>query len=71
MNKVLALDGLFDCKKPLMRAFVAGKNSVKSTDKNKKDDDYIQRSEFRYFLLYLRQYFEYWVMFDSIDTSDD
>jgi len=31
MNKVLALDGLFDCKKPLMRAFVAGKNSVKST----------------------------------------
>ena len=41
MNKVLALDGLFDCKKPLMRAFVAGKNSVKSTGKNKKDDDYI------------------------------
>jgi hypothetical protein len=33
--------------------------------------DYIQYHEFRAFLSYLRQYFEYWVMFDRLDASDD
>ena len=27
--------------------------------------------EFRIFLVYLRQYFEYWAMFESIDVSGD
>merc|ERR1711907_166322 len=31
--------------------------------------DYIEFKEFRVFLSYLRQYFEYWVMFNRIDTS--
>jgi Ca2+-binding EF-hand superfamily protein len=33
--------------------------------------DFLDFAEFRALLTYLRQYFEYWVMFDRIDTSDD
>ena len=33
--------------------------------------DYIEFHEFRTLLWYLRQYFEYWVMFNRIDTSQD
>jgi hypothetical protein len=69
VRDVLQLDGLFECKKPIMRAFQVAKNCVKS--KSKVGDDYIEWLEFRYFLLYLRQYFEYWVMFTKIDTSGD
>ncbi len=35
------------------------------------NDDYVDYSEFRMFLLYLRQYLELWVMFAAIDTSGD
>jgi len=35
------------------------------------NDDFVERSEFRYLLLCIRQYLEYWVMFDSMDTDDD
>ena len=31
----------------------------------------LEPKEFRAFLSYLRQYFEYWVMFNRIDTSHD
>jgi hypothetical protein len=34
-------------------------------------EDFIERIEFRMLLLYLRQYFELYVMFDEVDTSDD
>lgn len=34
-------------------------------------DDYIELNEFRFFLLSLRQYFEYWVAFCRTDTDGD
>ena len=52
-----------------MRAFQAAKDHFKG--KSSVGDDYVQMNEFRLFLLYLRQYFEYFVMFNKIDTSDD
>ena len=52
-----------------MRAFMAAKTKVKSTSKY--GDDYITKGEFRFLLKFLRQYYEYWVAFDRIDTDDD
>ena len=53
----------------MIRAFNAAKSKLKS--KNSYGDDYVSRAEFRYLLKYLRQYYEYWVAFDEIDTDDD
>jgi hypothetical protein len=52
-----------------MRAFQAAQNKYKS--KSKYGDDYIEFNKFRFFLIYLRQYFEYYVMFSSLDKSGD
>ncbi len=52
-----------------MRAFQTAKTKVKS--KSPHGDDYITKGEYRYLLKYLRQYYEYWVAFDKIDTNDD
>ena len=38
---------------------------------SKGNDDYVELTEFRTLLLYLRQYLELYVMFDEIDTDDD
>jgi Ca2+-binding EF-hand superfamily protein len=60
---------LYKAKPVLLRAFNAAKNiGGKQTGKNA---EYIERREFRYLLLYLRKYYEYWVMFNRIDTSGD
>ena len=56
-------------KPSMLRAFNEAKDFVKS--KNDIGEDYVQKPEFRIFLMYLRQYFEYFVMFRKIDTSDD
>lgn len=69
IQDVLNLPEIFNCKKPIMRAFQAAKNKYKS--KSKYGDDYIEWMEFRIFLVYLRQYFEYWVMFERVDASGD
>ena len=37
----------------------------------RKEDNLIEWMEFRIFLVYLRQYFEYWVMFEKLDKSGD
>ncbi len=52
-----------------MRAFQAAKDKYKG--KSTMGDDYIEWMEFRIFLVYLRQYFEYWVMFERVDASGD
>jgi len=39
--------------------------------KKSQDKDYVSKSEYRYLLKYLRQYFEYWVAFDLIDLDGD
>ena len=46
-----------------------GKNKYKS--KSKYGPDYIELLEFRFLLVYLRQYFEYYVMFDELDVAGD
>ena len=66
---VLNLPQIFNVKKPILRAFVAAKNKYKS--KRKCGEDYVEWMEFRIFLVYLRQYFEYWVMFCRIDENFD
>ena len=60
---------IFECKPVIMRAFTAAKGAVKS--KSKSGDDYVERTEFRLFLLYLNQYFNYYKLFASIDVGGD
>eukprot|EP00242_Pyramimonas_sp_CCMP2087_P015564 CAMPEP_0198201364 /NCGR_PEP_ID=MMETSP1445-20131203/4158_1 /TAXON_ID=36898 /ORGANISM="Pyramimonas sp., Strain CCMP2087" /LENGTH=177 /DNA_ID=CAMNT_0043871665 /DNA_START=97 /DNA_END=630 /DNA_ORIENTATION=- len=69
VRDVLGLDDVFNCKPAVMRAFQASKGIHKS--KSSLGEDFIERIEFRMLLLYLRQYFELYVMFDEVDTSDD
>jgi len=40
---------------------MAAKDCIQS--KSSHGDDYIEKEEFRYLLIYLQQYFEYWEMF--------
>ena len=56
-----------------MRAFNAAKDAVKKkkTGKVYDDDDYVSREEFRFLLLYIRQYYEYWVAFQRLDVDND
>ena len=75
---VLGLYEVFDCKPVIMRAYQAarGANNVRSSKAasaaaRKHGEDFVERSEFRLLIVYLRQYFELWQMFDEIDSSDD
>ena len=69
VRDVLALPQIFTLKKVLIRAFNAAKDIIKG--KSKQSKDYVEWLEFRYILIFLRQYFEYYVMFCRVDTSDD
>lgn len=69
IRDVLCLDEVFDAKPAIMRAFQIAKACTKS--KRDKGDDYIEFREFRYFLLSLRQYFEYWEAFTRTDADGD
>ena len=69
VRDVLGLPQIFSQKKVLIRAFNAAKAKIKG--KAKQSGDYVEWLEFRYILVYLRQYFEYYVMFCRVDTSDD
>ena len=69
IKRVLDCEALFNAKTVVIRAFNAAKNlSGKETGPA---GDYIELKEFRAFLSYVRQYFEYWVMYSRIDTSGD
>ena len=69
IRDVLNLPDLFKLKKVILRAFKAAKNKVKSSSKY--GDEFVGWLEFRIILVYLRQYFEYYVMFCRIDSSND
>ena len=69
VRDVLNLPQIFSLKKVLIRAYNASKNKIKA--KSKYSNDYVEWLEFRILLVYLRQYFEYYIMFCRIDTSDD
>ena len=57
-------------KAPIKLAFNAACDKYSRSGANK-DDGLLEWMEFRIFLVYLRQYFEYWVMFQNVDTSGD
>ncbi|KAL7543261.1 hypothetical protein ACHAXR_012763 [Thalassiosira sp. AJA248-18] len=69
MKDTVGLPVLFDIKPVLMRAFQAAKSVAPS--KSKQGDDYIQKSEYRLLLQYLRQYFELWIAFQRVDSDED
>ena len=70
MRDVLAIDHLFDAKPAIMRAYQAARDKVPSK-RGDVGDDYIEFREFRYFLVSLRQYFEYYVAFQRTDDNND
>jgi len=70
MRDVLNIDDLFDAKPAIMRAFQIAKNS-KPSKRGDLGDDYIELREFKFFLLSLRQYFEYYVAFVRVDANSD
>ena len=69
MRDVLNLPQLFELKEVLGLAFNAAKKKLPS--KNAQGDDYVSRAEFRYLLMYVRQYYEYWVGFEELDKNND
>ena len=69
MRNVLKLPGLFALKKVIMRAYQASR--IMLTSSSLQGKDYVTKGEFRYLLKYLRQYYEYWVAFELIDSDHD
>lgn len=70
LTNYLDLPDVLRNKGPIKLAFEAA--SDKYARKGvKKEDNLIEWMEFRIFLVYLRQYFEYWVMFQRVDSSGD
>ena len=59
-------EDLFSAKPVIGRAFQAAKNLGSG-----KNADYVEKSEFRLLLVYLRQYFELYVAYNRLDSSDD
>ena len=68
ITQALDCQQLFDAKPVIMRAFQAAKYA--HSTKSKLGADYVERIEFRLLLVYLRRYFELFVMFDAIDGDD-
>ena len=69
LRDVVKLPALFALKPVIIRAFTAAKKKLKAT--NPHGDDYVSKAEFKFLVLYLRQYYEYWQAFDVIDSSND
>lgn len=72
-RKILHLDDLTNDLAPiLIRAFTAAKAIRKGKGKSAKtQDEYVEKVEFRLLFVYIRDYFELWMMFSRIDTSGD
>lgn len=71
MRDVLVCDELFDCKPAIMRAFQIANKKSKKEATNVDLSKYVTFSEFRFFLVALRMYMEYWVAFKRVDDNDD
>ena len=69
MRDILQVPQLFAAKPVLLRAFNAAK--AKSKSDSSYGDDYIEKSEYRHLLKYLRIYYEYFVAFQRIDVNGD
>lgn len=57
----------------IMRAFQAARKVAQEDGKNmtQHGEDYIERSEFRLFLVYLCRHLQFWEMFSSMDGNGD
>lgn len=69
LRDIIRLPAIFDLKPVIIRAFNAAKRKLKAT--NPHGDDYVSRAEYKYLVLYLKQYYNYWQLFDAVDTSND
>ena len=70
LGKYLKLPNTVRKKGPLKLAFDAACDKYERYG-IKKEDNLIEWMEFRIFLVYLRQFFEYWIMFEKIDSSGE
>ena len=70
LTEYLKLPEVVRNKGPMKLAFDAASDKYAKYGV-KKEDNLIEWMEFRIFLVYLRQYFEYWVMFEKMDKSGD
>ena len=70
LDKYLELPNVVRRKGPVKLAFNAASDKYARYGL-RKEDNLIEWMEFRIFLVYLRQYFEYWVMFEKVDNSGD
>ena len=70
LDKYLQLPNIVKNKNPIKLAFNAASDKY-SRYGIKKEDNLIEWMEFRIFLVYLRQFFEYWIMFEKVDNSGD
>ena len=69
VRDVLQLPELFDTKPVIMRAYQAAR--AKFASKHSYGDDYVSKAEFRFLLIYLREYYEYWENFQFIEVDGD
>lgn len=66
LRNTLGLPELAEAKLALHLAFDAAKKKVAGT---KADNATVSEAEFQYLLFFLRQYFEYWVAFNRVDSN--
>lgn len=69
VRDVIQLPELFELKPVLIRAFTAARTKLKASTQY--GDDYVSKAEFKYLIQYLRDYSNYWYVFNQIDTSKD
>ena len=69
VRDVIQLPELFELKPVLIRAFNRAKTALKASSQY--GDDYVSKAEFKYLIQYLREYSNYWFVFNQIDTSKD
>ena len=62
------IEDLFESKPVIMRAFSAAK--IKGHGKGNCSDDFVEWCEFRFLLFFLRQYAEYFVMFNRVNDGE-
>jgi Ca2+-binding EF-hand superfamily protein len=68
IQDVLQIREIYDAKPVIIRAFNAARNCVPDEGHG---SDYIQRREFRMMLQFMAHFFDLWVMFGIIDTSNN
>ena len=70
IQHVLKIDALFNAPLVVTKAFNIAKNS-RASKRGVVGDSYVELREFKFFLLSLRQYLEYWVAFSRVDVGND